>query len=93
MTGPPTEPLALAVPGELVEAVAQRVAALLADRLDPNGNGPDPWLDVQAAARYLACEPHRVYDLAASGRLRCAKDGRRSLFRREWLDAALEGHG
>lgn len=86
------EPLALAVPPELVEAVASRVADLLADRLERNG-GPDPWLDVEDAARYLACEPHRVYDLAASGRLRCAKDGRRSLFRREWLDAALEAHG
>jgi len=82
--------LALEVPDALVEAVAQRVADLLAERL-PMQRGPEPWLDVDAAAVYLACRPHRVYDIVAEGRLRCAKDGRRSLFRREWLDAYLLG--
>jgi len=82
--------LALEVPEALVEAVAQRVADLLVERL-PAQRGPEPWLDVDAAADYLACRPHRVYDIVAEGRLRCAKDGRRSLFRREWLDAYLLG--
>ncbi len=103
MTAPPARPsrsfegsertngsLSLAVPPELVEAVAQRVADLLVERL-PAQRGPEPWLDVDAAADYLACRPHRVYDLVAEGRLRCAKDGRRSLFRREWLDDYLLG--
>jgi len=70
--------------------VADRVAALLAERL-PAQRGPAPWLDVDAAAEYIACRPHRVYDLVAEGRVRCAKDGRRSLFRREWLDDYLLG--
>ena len=83
-------PLALEVPSALVEAVAQRVAGLLVERL-PAQRGPEPWLDVDAAAEYLACRPHRVYDLVAEGRVRCAKDGRRSLFRREWLDVYLLG--
>ncbi len=82
--------LSLAVPPELVEAVAERVAELLVERL-PAQHGPEPWLDVDAAAVYLACRPHRVYDLVAEGRVRCAKDGRRSLFRREWLDHYLLG--
>jgi len=82
--------LALEVPCELVEALAERVADLLAERL-PAQRGPAPWLDVDGAADYLACKPHRVYDLVAEGRLRCAKDGRRSLFRREWLDDYLLG--
>jgi excisionase family DNA binding protein len=81
--------LSLAVPEALVEAVAERVAELLAERLP--AQGPAPWLDVDGAADYLACKPHRVYDLVAEGRLRCAKDGRRSLFRREWLDDYLLG--
>ena len=85
-----TSALALTVPPALVEAVAVRVADLLAERL-PAQRGPEPWLDVDAAAVYLACRPHRVYDIVAEGRLRCAKDGRRSLFRREWLDAYLLG--
>jgi excisionase family DNA binding protein len=82
--------LSLAVPLELVEAVAARVVDLLAERL-PTQHGPQPWLDVDAAADYLACRSHRVYDLVAEGRVRCAKDGRRSLFRREWLDDYLLG--
>lgn len=82
--------LALAVPPELVEAVATRVADLLADQLG-GGAEPDPWLDVPAAARYLACgDEQRIYDLVHQGRLQRAKDGRRLLFRREWLDAALK---
>jgi excisionase family DNA binding protein len=79
--------LSLAVPDELVEALAGRVADLLAERLP---HRPEPWLDVDGAADYLACKPHRVYDLKAEGRLRFAKDGTRLLFRREWLDACLE---
>ncbi len=73
----------------MAKQVADRAAGLLAERLKVSGE-PEPWLDVEAAARYLACQPHRIYDLAATGKLRCAKDGRRSLFRREWLDAVLE---
>jgi excisionase family DNA binding protein len=73
----------------LAERIADRAAELLADQLPTAA--PNAWLDVQGAADHLACEPHRVYDLVAQGRLRCAKDGRRSLFRREWLDAYMLG--
>jgi len=66
------------------------VAEVLAERL-PAQRGPEPWLDVDAAAAYIAAKPHRLYDLVAEGRVRCAKDGRRSLFRREWLDDYLLG--
>jgi excisionase family DNA binding protein len=51
----------------------------------------DGWLDVAGAAAYMACKPQRVYDLVSAGRLRVAKDGARSVFRREWLDAYLLG--
>jgi excisionase family DNA binding protein len=81
--------VAITLPDELIEAVSARVVDLLAERLP--AQGPTPWLDVDAAAVYLACRPHRVYDLVAEGRVRCAKDGRRSLFRREWLDDYLLG--
>ena len=70
-----------------VEALAQRTAELLAECLQ---TAPTPWRDVHEAADYLRCQTHRIYDLASVGRLRCAKDGRRSLFRREWLDAVLD---
>jgi len=81
-------PLNLAVPPELVDAIAERVVDLLAER-SPAQAEPTPWLDVGAAACYLACETHRIYDLVSARRLRCARDGRRLLFRREWLDDAL----
>ena len=83
-----SSPLSLAVPPELVDAIAERVVDLLAERT-PAQAEPTPWLDVDAAARYLACERHRVYDLVSAGRLRCARDGRRLLFRCEWLDDCL----
>lgn len=74
-------------PPELVEAIAEGVAERVATK------SPSPqvaWMDVDAAAEYLACSPQRIYDLVSLGRLRPAKDGRRSLFRREWLDEVLE---
>jgi len=74
----------------LAQCVADRAGVLLTDRL-PAGPAFEPWLDVKQAAAYLACEPHRVYDLTSAGRLRCAKDGRRSLYRREWLDEHVLG--
>jgi len=71
----------------IAERVAERVAATLPER---PSTADDGYLDVGAAAVYLACDPQRVYDLVYAGRLRCAKDGRRSVFKREWLDDALE---
>ena len=78
--------LGVAIPNELVEAFAERVGDLLAERLP---NRPEPWLGVKQAAEYLACPRSRIYELVAEGRLPCVKDGRRSLFRREWLDGVL----
>lgn len=84
--------LSLSIPDALVDAVAERVAARLIPHVDA-ASKPTSWLDVEGAARYLACEPHRIYDLVSTGRLRPAKDGRRSLFRPAWLDAYLEEEG
>ena len=75
------------LPGELIEAVAHRVAELLADRLPPSM--PSVYLDVDAAAGYLARPKSRIYDLVAQGRLRHFRDGRSLLFRAEDLDACL----
>jgi excisionase family DNA binding protein len=79
--------LALEVPPELVEAVAQRVAALLVERLPGR---PEPWLDVAAAAEYLSCPRSRVYELVERHKLRPHRDGRRLLFRYADLDAVLQ---
>lgn len=83
----PSPALALGVPPELVEAIAARVSDLLCERLPTR---PEPYLDVNGAAEYLAAKRSRIYELVESGRLRTHRDGRRLLFRREDLDAALE---
>lgn len=79
-------PNGLAVPDALLEnlagLVAERVVGQLPDR-------PEPWLDVAAAAEYLACPKSRVYELVERKRLQPHRDGRRLLFRTADLDAAL----
>lgn len=62
-------------------------------RTASESNPQEPWLDADAAAAYLACRRKRIYELAADGRLRSAREGRRFLFRREWLDAVVEVEG
>ena len=75
----------LPVPDELIEELAERTADKVIERLP---QVPEPYLDVEGAAAYLACGPHRIYDLRRQG-LRHYKDGSRLLFRREDLDAWL----
>lgn len=67
---------------ETVDLIAARVA-------DALGRPAMPWMNVEQAASYLACKPDRIHDLVGSGRLEVSRDGRRLLFRREWLDAVL----
>jgi excisionase family DNA binding protein len=43
------------------------------------------------AAEYIRAPPQRVFDLTSQGRLPVRKDGSRNLYRREDLDAYLEG--
>lgn len=80
--------LALAVPAALVDAIARRTVELLADRLPEPA--PDPYLTVDQAADYLSAPTSRIYDLVSLRRVRHHRDGRRLLFRRSDLDAALE---
>jgi excisionase family DNA binding protein len=84
-----SDALSLGVPHVLIEAVAQRLADVVVERIEKQDRRPEPWLDVEAAARYLTCGDQRIYDLVSQRRLRVARDGRRLLFRREWLDGCL----
>jgi excisionase family DNA binding protein len=81
--------LALSVPPELVEALAGRVADLIAERTPDR---PEAYLNVEQAAEYLAAPVSRIYDLVRAdrtNRLISHKDGKRLLFRREDLDRCL----
>jgi len=81
--------LELQVPDMFVEAIAARVAGLLADSLS-GATPPEPWIGVEQAAEHLACPTSRIYDLVSQRRLTPRRDGRRLLFKRSHLDAAIE---
>jgi excisionase family DNA binding protein len=51
----------------------------------------EPWLDVSQAALHIAAPESRIYDLVAQGKVKFAKDGRRLLLRRSWLDEYIDG--
>jgi hypothetical protein len=86
----------VAVPAELVQLIAVRVAELLADQAHA-ATTDEAWLDVAAAAHHLGYAAdgrrgrQRIYDLASQRRLRFATGGSRLLFRRSWLDDYLQG--
>jgi excisionase family DNA binding protein len=76
----------LGVPDGLVDALAERVADALVERLP---EPVQPYMTVEHAAEYLACPKSRVYELVQQRRVKHYRDGRRLLFRREDLDAVL----
>lgn len=77
--------LSVQIPPDFVEAVASRVAELLA------APTVSPYLTVDEAAQYLRCSRQRVYDLLSSRRLTKLKDGSRVLLRRDELDEYVAG--
>jgi len=82
--------LSVDLPDELVEQIAQRAAAILADR-EPSAASLG-YLDVAGAAGYLACPVSRVYALTSAGRLPVHRDGSRLLFDRAELRDYID-HG
>ncbi len=80
-------PLSLVLPDELVEAIAERAAELLAERQRPSA--PE-LLTVDETGDLMRCKRQRVYDLVHQGRLACLRDGSRLLFRRGHVLAYLE---
>lgn len=83
--------LALELPDELLERLAHRVAALLAEREAPAEAGG--YLDVAGAAEFLACGKSRIYALVSAGRIPHYKDGSRTLFDRAELRAFVAAGG
>ena len=62
----PDRGFALSVPDALVEAIAERAAELVADRLAERESG---YLDVEGAAVFLSCGVSRVYALTRARRI------------------------
>jgi flavin-dependent dehydrogenase len=90
--------LTLTVPAELLDAIAERVAQRLTDRLEPQASA-SPWLDVDAALVYLPFSRDQLYKLTAAKAIpfRKKRDGQGLLFHRgeleRWLETAYEPTG
>lgn len=80
--------LSLAVPHELVDAIADAVVERLA--ASTPADTPAGYMNTENAAAYLDAPVSRIHDLVRDGRLHPLRDGRRLLFTREDLDAALD---
>ena len=76
-----SEPFAIALSPEAVDAIVERVADLVLQRLD--GKNGSPWLTRRAAADYLGLPLSR---LEKDRRIPCHRDGRRVLYHRAELD-------
>lgn len=77
----------LALPPEVVEAIARRAAELV---LEDRGAGDvRELLTVSEAAEYLRCSRQRIYELRSSGRLPKTMEGGRALVRRVDLDGLV----
>jgi excisionase family DNA binding protein len=85
--------LELTIPGEVVEAVARRVADLLRDA-SPDQQPTSPWLDVAGACAYLGFTRNTLYRLSAARAIPVRKkaDGQGLRFHRDELDAWMEEH-
>jgi len=67
-----------------LDALAQRVAALVIEQLERPGRSP--WLNADEAAEHLRCPVSRIRKLTMTGELPAHRDGRRVLYRRDDLD-------
>ena len=92
-----TRELSLHVPEELLEALAELVAARVGTRLPAAAESP--WLDFESAREYLRFSRDQLYKLTAARAIpfRKKRDGQGLLFHRDeldrWLRAAYEPTG
>ena len=83
--------LTLLLPDQLLEALAERVAALLRES-EAAAPIESPWLDFEAARGYLRFSRDQLYKLTAARAIpfRKKRDGHGLLFHRDELDRWLE---
>jgi excisionase family DNA binding protein len=77
---------------EALATLADRLAPILATRIGQDEQAFS-WLDVEGAAKHLACPRSRIYALVSVRRIPHYKDGSRLLFRREELDDWVRAGG
>lgn len=77
----------------LLDELAADPAALERLRGLVGASATTPWLSAAQAAEHLACPISRVRKLTMTGELPVTRDGRRTLYRRDDLDAYLRNGG
>ena len=83
--------VAIALPEEIVEAIAERAAEIVADR---GGRSEDGWIrGADRIARYIDCPRSRVYALVSARRIPVHHDGSALIARRSELDRWLRAGG
>ncbi len=84
--------LMVAVPDELVQVLAERIAEMVLERIDARPQVASPWLDFEAALGYLGFSRDRLYKLTAARAIpfRKRRGGHALLFRRDELDRWVE---
>jgi excisionase family DNA binding protein len=90
---PPREyQLTLALPEQLLQTLAERIAEPLLERQGEAAGTASPWLDVHGAAAYLGFTRDRLYKLTAARAIpfRKKRAGQGLLFHRDELDRWLE---
>jgi excisionase family DNA binding protein len=89
----PLVAVAIPVPPEVIEAIAERAAEIVLTTLAATNGPTSPYLTIVEAADYLRCKRQRIDDLLSSGRLTRHKDGTRTLVSRAELDRHLGNSG
>ena len=87
--------LSSALIGQLIDQLADRVALVLAERLNADERASDDWLDCRHAAEYLGVHRDTLRKLAAERAIPSEQDGPgcKLYFRRGDLDAWRRGGG
>ena len=87
-----SEPVTITVPGDLIEAIAQRVAELLRTEDRESPGAASPWFDFESARAYLGFSRDTLYKLTAARAIPCRKKagGQGLRFHRDELDAWME---
>ncbi len=79
------------VPDTLLDALADRLAAMVADRLTVLPGSPtSPWMTFEDVAAYTKIPRGTLRKLSADGTFK-AHGGKRKLYHRDEVDAALLG--